>query len=41
MRIGSVSWLLDHFDSKRVFFGLMIANLVAILVALMLLVFFP
>ena len=39
MRIGSASRLLDHLDSKQVFFGLVITNLVGILLALMLLVF--
>jgi len=38
MRFGSASWLLDHLDSKRIFFGLVIANLVGTL-TLMLLVF--
>jgi hypothetical protein len=40
MRFGSAPRLLDHVDSKRVFFGLVIANLVGLLLALMLLVFF-
>jgi hypothetical protein len=39
MRFGSASWLLDHLDSKRICFGLVIANLVGTL-TLMLLVFF-
>ena len=39
MRFGSAPRLLDHVDSKRVFFGLVIANLVGLLLALMLLVF--
>ena len=38
MRFGSASWLLDHLDSKRICFGLVIANLVGTL-TLMLLVF--
>ena len=28
MRIGPPSWLLDQIDSKQLFFGLVIANLV-------------
>ena len=39
VRFGSAPRLLDHVDSKRVFFGLVIANLVGLLLALMLLVF--
>ena len=39
MRIGSASWLLDHLDSKQVFFGLVIANLVGVLLALAILFF--
>ena len=39
MRFGSAPRLLEHVDSKRVFFGLVIANLVGLLLALMLLVF--
>jgi hypothetical protein len=39
MRFRSAPRLLDHVDSKRVFFGLVIANLVGLLLALMLLVF--
>ena len=40
MRFGSAPRLLDYLDSKRVFFYLVIANLVGLLLALLLLGFF-
>ena len=39
MRIGPQSWLLDQIDSKQVFFGLVIANLVGILLTVTILIF--
>ena len=40
MRFGPAPRLLDYLDSKRVFFGLVIANLVGLLLGLLLLGFF-